>query len=133
MSASIVIADDHDVVRMGLRAILESRPEFEVAGEASNGVEAIEAVESLKPDILVLDLEMPELGGLEVLDRIRCSSPETRTIVFSMHGEEEYALRSLRSGAAGYITKLSGAGELIKAIQEAIAGRRYFNPPLPGI
>ena len=130
MSTSIVLADDHVVVREGIRAILSAEEDFEIVAEAVDGLEALEVVEVSKPDVLVLDLSMPALPGREVIKGVESKSPVTRVVVLSMHADEAYVLQALRSGAMGYVIKNAGADELAKAIREAVAGRRYVSPPL---
>jgi len=127
---TIVLADDHHVVRQGLRALLEGESEFSVVGEASEGLEVIKLVERLKPTILLLDLMMPGLNGLEVTRQVRQRWPETRVLILSMHANEAYVLEALRSGAAGYVLKDASAADLIQAVHEVAAGRRYLSPPL---
>lgn len=127
---TIIVADDHKVVRQGLRAILEAEPNFHVVGEAGNGLEVMRLVERLGPNVLVLDLMMPSLNGLEVARQVRKSSPNTQVVMLSMHRDESYVLEALKNGAAGYVLKDAGAEELIKAIREAAANRRYLSPPL---
>ncbi len=130
MSTSIVLADDHLVVREGLRAILEANPEYEVVAEAADGLETVQVVESLRPDILVLDLMMPNLPGLEVIRQVAKRSSTTRVVVVSMHADEAYVLQALRNGAFGYVIKTSGADELTKAITRAASSLHYLSPPL---
>jgi two-component system response regulator NreC len=127
---SIVLADDHKVVRQGLRAVLEFEPDFRVIGEAGNGLDASRLVERLRPDVLVLDLMIPGLSGLEVTRQLARRSPKTRVVILSMHGDKSYVLEALRNGAAGYVLKDASADELIKAVHEAAANRRYLSPPL---
>lgn len=127
---TIVLADDHHVVRQGLRALLEAEPGFSVVAEAADGLEAVNLVERLKPNVLVLDLMMPCLGGLEVAWEVRRRSPQTLVVVLSMHANEAYVLEALRNGAAGYVLKDSTAADLVHAVREAVAGRRYLSPPL---
>ena len=127
---TIVLADDHHVVRQGLRALLEAEPGFSVVAEAADGLEAVNLVERLKPNVLVLDLMMPRLGGLEVAWEVRRRSPRTCVVVLSMHANEAYVLEALRNGAAGYVLKDSTAADLAHAVREAVAGRRYLSPPL---
>lgn len=128
--ATIVLADDHHVVWQGLRALHEAEPAFRVIGEAGDGLEAVQQVEHLRPDVLVLDLMMPGLSGLEVTCQVRKRSPKTRVVILSMHANEAYVLEALRAGAAAYVLKESTSMELVRAIHEAIAGRRYLSPPL---
>jgi two-component system response regulator NreC len=127
---TVVLADDHQVVRQGLRAILEGEHNLRVVGEAGNGLEAARLVERLRPDVLVLDLMIPGLSGLEVTRQLAKRSPKTRVVILSMHGDKSYVLEALRNGAAGYVLKDSSADELIKAVHEAAANRRYLSPPL---
>ena len=127
---TIVLADDHHVVRQGLRALLEAEPGFSVVAEAADGLAAADLVERLKPNVLVLDLMMPRLGGLEVARQVRQRSPQTRVVVLSMHANEAYVLEALRNGVAGYVLKESTAADLVQAVREAVAGRRYLSPPL---
>jgi two-component system response regulator NreC len=127
---TIVLADDHQVVRQGLRAILEGERNLRVVGETGNGLEAARLVERLRPDVLVLDLMIPGLSGLEVTRQLGKRSPKTRVVILSMHGDKSYVLEALKNGAAGYVLKDSSADELIKAVHEAAANRRYLSPPL---
>jgi DNA-binding NarL/FixJ family response regulator len=127
---TIVLADDHQVVRQGLRAILEGERNLRVVGEAGNGIEATRLVERLRPDVLVLDLMIPGLSGLEVTRQLAKRSPKTRVVILSMHGDKSYVLEALKNGAAGYVLKDCSADELIKALHEAAVNRRYLSPPL---
>jgi len=127
---SIVLADDHQVVRQGLRALLEAEADFSLIGEAGDGLETARLVERLKPDVLIIDLMMPNLNGLEVTRQVGQRSPRTRVVILSMHANEAYVLEALRNGAAGYVLKESSAADLVKAVREVIAGRRYLSPPL---
>ena len=127
---TIVLADDHHVVRQGLRALLEAEPGFSVVAEAADGLAAADLAERLQPNVLVLDLMMPCLSGLEVARQVRRLSPQTRVVVLSMHANEAYVLEALRNGVAGYVLKESTAADLVQAVREAVAGRRYLSPPL---
>jgi len=127
---TIALADDHQVVRNGLRVLLEAEPDFSVVGEAGDGLEAVRLVERLQPDVLVLDLMMPGLNGLEVARQVSQRSPQTRVVILSMYDNEAYVLEALRAGAAAYVPKESTSAELVRAIREAVAGRRYLSPPL---
>jgi DNA-binding NarL/FixJ family response regulator len=124
------LADDHNIVRQGLRKLLEAEPDFRVIGEAGDGLEAAQIVESLEPDVFVVDVMMGGMNGLEVTKHVRKRSPKTRVVVLSMHADEGYVLEALRSGAKGYVLKDSLAEDLIHAIREAVAGRRYLSSPL---
>jgi DNA-binding NarL/FixJ family response regulator len=128
LKVTIVLADDHAIVRQGLRTLLESDPQFEVVGEAANGLEAIELVKRRKPTVLIADLMMPGLNGLETTRKVLRLKSKTRVIVLSMYRNEAYVLEALRIGAAGYIAKESGGAELFQAIREVVAGRRYLSP-----
>ena len=127
---SVVLADDHPVVRRGLRALLEAEPDIRVAGEAGAGLEALSAVEKLQPHILILDLMMPGVGGLEVTRQVAQRSPTTRIVILSMYANEAYVLEALRNGANAYVVKDAQAGELVRAVREVVAGRRYLGAPL---
>jgi two-component system response regulator NreC len=127
---SIFLADDHQVVRQGLRALLEAEPDFRLIGEAGDGLETAQLVENLEPDVLIIDLMMPNLNGLEVTRQVSQRSPRTHVVILSMHANEAYVLEALRNGAAGYVLKDSSAADLVKAVREVVAGRRYLSPPL---
>lgn len=126
----IVLADDHPIVRQGLRALLEAETDFQLVGEAGDGLEAVGLVERVKPDVLVLDLMMPGLAGFEVARQTRQRSPQTRIVILSMHADEGYVLEALAAGASAYVLKKSTTADLVKAIRDAIAGRRFLSPPL---
>jgi DNA-binding NarL/FixJ family response regulator len=127
---TIVLADDHQVVRQGLRSLLEAEPHFRVLGEAGNGLDVPRIVERLRPDVLVLDMMMPGLNGLEVTRQVKKRSPKTQVVILSMHKDESYVLEALKNGATAYVLKDSSAEELVKAVHEASASRRYLSPPL---
>jgi two-component system, NarL family, response regulator NreC len=129
---TIIVAEDHKVVRKGLIALLGLEPDFKIVGEAENGQEAQYLVEKLQPDILVLDLVMPVLNGLEVARSLGSKPGRTRIVVLSMHDSEVYVIEALRLGAQAYILKESSADELIRGIREAAAGHRYLSFPLSG-
>jgi len=127
---TIVLADDHHIVRQGLRALLEGQPDFQLVGEAGDGLEAVQLTERLKPDVLIIDLMMPSLNGLEATRQVGQRSPHTRVVILSMHANEAYVLEALRNGAAGYVLKDSSAADLVHAVREVVAGRRYLSSPL---
>jgi DNA-binding NarL/FixJ family response regulator len=126
----VLVADDHAIVRTGIRHVLESEPGFAVVGEASNGAEAIELAQSLQPDVAVLDISMPGASGLQVTQELRRLAPETRVLILSMHDNTEYVLESVRAGAHGYILKDTAATELRGAIHAVRRGESYFSPPI---
>ena len=126
----IVLADDHHVVRHGLRTLFNAEPDFEVIGEVSSGLDVLDMVEKKKPDILVLDLMMPEIGGLEVARQVSQRVPQTRIMVLSMQANEAYVLEALRNGAAGYCLKDTSATELIEAVRAIVSGQRYLSSTL---
>lgn len=125
-----ILADDHEIVRRGLRGILENEGSCKVLAEASDGLTAAQLVEKHKPQILVLDLNMPRLHGIEVLRQARTSSPNTRVIVLSMHSDEPYVIESLRTGAMAYILKGSESQEIMQALKEVQNGRRFLSATL---
>ncbi|MGI8918504.1 MAG: response regulator [Pyrinomonadaceae bacterium] len=127
---TIVLADDHQVVRQGLKALLDAEPDLRVIGEAGDGLQAIKRVEMLSPRILVLDLMMPGLNGLDVTPQIKKCSPNTQVVILSMYSNEAYVLEALGSGASAYVLKDSSSDDLVHAVREAAAGRRYLSPPL---
>lgn len=127
---TIVLADDHTVVRQGLRALLEAQTDFSVIAEARDGLEAVKLVEEKHPEVLILDLMMPGQSGFDVMKQLPGLSPETRIVVLSMHANEAYVLESLRCGASGYVLKDASSPDLVHAVREASAGRRYLSPPL---
>ncbi|MDM8000177.1 MAG: response regulator transcription factor [Dehalococcoidia bacterium] len=127
---TVVLADDHHLVRHSLRVMLETKPEFRVVGEAEDGLQALELLDRLKPDVIVIDVMMPRLGGLEVARQARKRSPSTRVVVLSMYADEAYVTEALRSGAQAYVLKSASPEEFVTAIKEAAAGHPYLSPPL---
>jgi two-component system response regulator NreC len=130
MSLSIVLADDHQMVREGLRSLLEKVVDFRVVGEVADGKAVIPLLEKVQPDVLVLDLMMPGLNGLEVARQVCAHEPHPAVVVLSMHANEAYVLEMLRAGALAYVLKDVGSACLIEAIRTATAGGRYLSPPL---
>ena len=127
MSISVFLADDHTIVRDGLRYLLEAHGDIVIAGEASNGRDAVKAVRKLQPDIVIMDILMEDMNGIEATDRICRESPASRVIILSMQSSSESILRALRAGARGYLFKESAGRELIQAIQAVRAGHRYLS------
>jgi two-component system response regulator NreC len=128
--ATIVLAEDHHVVREGIRALLERQRDFTVVGETSDGLEVAGLVERTSADVLVVDLVMPGLGGLDVAREVTRRSPKTRIVILSMHSGEAFVLQALRNGAAGYVLKESTGAELVQAIRQVLEGRPFLSPPL---
>jgi len=126
----ILLADDHNVMRRGLRLLLESQPEFQVVAEAADGRQAVEQAEATGPDVVVLDIAMPNLSGVEAAQRILASLPSTAVIILSMHSDEGYVLRALKSGAKGYLLKDSAEADLIEAIKTVTTGKTFFSPEI---
>ncbi len=123
----VVLADDHVVVRNGIRMLLESEGEIEVIGEASNGKEALEVAQQLQPDVLILDIRMPVMTGLEASSQIHEYAPQTKVLILSMHNDEEYILQSVECGASGYLLKDTSKEEFIKAINTVHQGGKFFS------
>ncbi len=126
----LVLADDHNIFRQALKRLLEDEPDLRVVGEASDGVSAARVTEALKPDVLVIDVIMGDMNGIDVVRQMAKVCPSTRAVVLSMHQDESYVLKALRAGAKAYVLKECVDSELTNAIREAAAGRRYLSPPL---
>jgi len=122
----VLVADDHTILREGLVALLQASGECQVVGQASDGIEAIDLALRLRPDVVVVDISMPRLNGIEVVRRIREQLEQTRVLVLTMHAEEEYVLHVVRAGAAGFLLKDSASGELLSAVRAIAAGRGYY-------
>ena len=126
----ILLADDHTVMRRGLRLLIESQPEFSVVAEASDGRQAVQQAEAMLPDVAVMDIAMPNLSGIEAAQRIATSLPQTAIVILSMHSDESYVLRALKVGAKGYLLKDSAEGDLIDAIKAVHQGKTFFSPEI---
>jgi DNA-binding NarL/FixJ family response regulator len=124
---NIVLADDHVLVRNGIKSMLESDSDIRVIGEASNGAEALDIAGKVHPDILVLDIRMPEMTGLEAAAKLKNVSPDTKAVILSMHDSEEYVLQALDAGAYGYLLKDTDKNEFIKALKQVQSGSKYFS------
>jgi DNA-binding NarL/FixJ family response regulator len=128
MKVRIVLADDHALVRAGMKSLLESTEGFEVVGEAPNGREAVRLAKSLKPDVALFDIAMPELNGLDAARRLNAECPEVRVLILSMHTDPGYVREAMQAGTAGYVLKDAGVEELELAIRAALRGERYLDP-----
>ncbi len=124
----IVLADDHKLMRSGLRVLLEQQPDFAVVGEASDGRDAVALVAAQRPDVLVMDIGMPSLNGIEAAAQITQSHPEVSIVMLSMHSDESYVLRALKAGAKGYLLKDSAEADLIRAVHAVADGKSFFSP-----
>ena len=129
----VVLADDHVLVRDGIKALLEDEQDIEVLDEASNGKEALEIIKERQPDLLIVDIRMPEMNGIEVVQAIKKEALKTKTLVLSMHDSEEYVLQSIQAGADGYLLKGSSKEEFVKALHPLQAGDKYFAGELSSI
>lgn len=130
MPITILVADDHAILRQGLRALLEDQNDFRVVGEASNGREAVQMVKETRPNVLIVDIMMPEMNGLEVARQVSKEVPDTRTIILSMHAKESYIQEAIKNGAAAYVLKESQTSELIQAVREVMKGKHFLSAPL---
>jgi DNA-binding NarL/FixJ family response regulator len=124
----ILLADDHAVVRQGFKMILDAQADMEIVGEAANGREAVDLAEQLRPDVVVMDVSMPELNGIEATRRLASSLPRARVVALSMHKDSVYVREILRAGARGYLLKDSGAADLVAAIRAVASGESYLSP-----
>ncbi len=124
----IVLADDHTIMRNGLRLVLERQPDLTIAGEASNGREALEVVDKVVPDLVIMDIAMPLLNGIEAAKRITGEHPKIAVLILSMHSDEAYILKALKAGARGYLLKDSAEADLIQAVRAVHTGKAFFSP-----
>jgi DNA-binding NarL/FixJ family response regulator len=126
----VLLADDHGIVRKGLRALLESQPGMKVAGEAADGREAVKLTAEIQPDVVIMDIAMPNLNGIEATAQIVKANPKTGVVILSMHSDEAYLVRALNAGARGYMLKDSAEEDLLRAIQAVAGGRPFFSPAI---
>ena len=126
----VFLADDHALVRAGIKALLEKIPDIQVVGEAGDGLVALELVKTLQPDLVLLDISMPGLNGLEVMERLKSDFPDIRVIILTIHDESAYAVDALRAGANGYLPKKAASDELMRAIQAVMGGETYLSPEI---
>jgi two-component system response regulator NreC len=124
----IFIAEDHTILREGLKVLLSGNPDFEIVGEAADGLEAISGIEKLSPDLILIDLSMPRMDGIESIREIKKRQSATKIIALTVHKTEEYVLATLKAGADGYILKDSTHGDLVVAIKSVLNGKRYLSP-----
>jgi DNA-binding NarL/FixJ family response regulator len=124
----VLLADDHTLIRAGLRMVVASQPDLNVAGEANDGREAVAMAEKLKPDVVVMDIGMPSLNGIEACRQIHAALPDTKVVMLSMHSDEGYVLRALKAGAKAYLLKDSAEADLARAIHAVVAGKSFFSP-----
>jgi two-component system, NarL family, response regulator NreC len=130
MTVTVLLADDHPIVRQGMRHLFEAEPDVRVVGEATDGLQTVQLVEKLKPNVLIVDMMMPGLNGLEILRQVKKRSPATFSIVLSMQSADAYVVEALKSGASGYVLKDSGPSELVHAVRQVIQGQRFLSPQL---
>jgi two-component system response regulator NreC len=128
--ARILLVEDHIVVRQGLKALLSGEADIEVVGEADNGREALQGVSDLQPDLVLMDISMPGLNGIEATRQICQNHPGVEVVILSMHSNEEYVFQVLRAGASGYVLKQSDSSEVLTAIRAALAGGSFLSPPI---
>lgn len=132
-SIKIILADDHEIVRTGIKILLESEGDIEVVAEASDGFEAVEMVREYQPDILVVDIRMPKMNGIEATVKVKNEFPAIKVLVLSMHEDEEYIMKSVEGGAHGYLLKDTSKPEFIKAIHSIFEGHKYFSGDISNI
>ncbi|HEX9733460.1 MAG TPA: response regulator transcription factor [Thermoanaerobaculia bacterium] len=130
MAIRVFIADDHTMFREGLRRVLEDQPQIEVVGEAATGPETLSGARETRPDVVLLDLEMPGRGGFAVAEELKSANPALRVLVLTSYRDDEYAIRSLKAGAEGFLTKDRAAAEVVKAVRAVYAGGHYLPPEL---
>jgi DNA-binding NarL/FixJ family response regulator len=129
----IVIAEDHTILREGLRALLTSDPEFDIVGEAEDGLDAIKSVKSLTPDVVIMDLSMPKMNGVAAIKEIKRITPDTKIVVLTVHKNEEYILAAFQAGSDGYVLKYAGHEELVSAIRTVLKGQPYLSPAVSAV
>ncbi len=126
MAVTIIIADDHDIIRKGIRNILHANSDYKVVGEAADGEEVLAKVKKLRPDVLLLDISMPKISGLEVIEQVHYISPRTKIIIISMHKSPVYIMKAVQSGVKGYLQKENAAEELLPALVKVVSGNIYL-------
>jgi len=133
MSIRVLIADDHKIMLAGLRSLLEKQNDLEVVAEAENGRKAVQMAQETEPDVVVMDVSMPDLNGIEATKQIKESVPKTRVIALSMHSDKRFVMGMLRAGASGYLLKDCASQELANAIHQVSAGKKYLSPEITGV
>ena len=133
MSIRVLIADDHKIMLAGLRSLLEKQTDFEVVGEADNGRKAVQMAQEKTPDVVVMDVSMPDLNGIEATMQIIESLPKTRVVALSMHSDKRFVMGMLRAGASGYLLKDCASQELANAIVQVAGGKKYLSPEITGV
>jgi DNA-binding NarL/FixJ family response regulator len=133
MAIRVLIADDHKIMLAGLRSLLEKQSDIDVVGEAENGRKAVQMVQEKKPDVVVMDVSMPDLNGIEATTQIKESVPESKVIALSMHSDKRFVMGMLRAGAAGYLLKDCASQELANAIAQVAGGKKYLSPEITGV
>ncbi len=128
----IIITEDHTILRQGLRVLLSSDPDFKIVGEAEDGRESVRLAEALSPDLILMDLSMPKMTGIEAISEIKKRSTDIKIVVLTVHGGEEYVLSALEAGADGYVLKDANRDELTTAIRKVLEGKRYLSPDVSG-
>ncbi|WP_289060413.1 response regulator transcription factor [uncultured Zobellia sp.] len=132
-TTSIILADDHSLVRDGIRSLLESESDLKVIAEASDGIEAIEMVNKNSPDLLIIDIRMPRMTGIEAVEKLSAQNSPVKCIILSMHDSEEYILKSVKAGALGYLLKDTGKTEFLKAIHAVREGGKYYSGDISNV
>jgi len=133
MSIRILLADDHEIVRYGLRCLIEEQPDMEVVGDAEDGRTAVDLARQLKPSVVIMDISMPDMNGIEATRRILIECPEIKVIVLSMHDKRQFVIETLKAGVFGYVLKTKVRDDLIRAIRAAVAGEVYLSSKITGI
>jgi len=127
MKARIILADDHQIMRDGLKALLEKHPSMEVIGEAENGIQTLELTRQKKPDVVIMDIAMPDMNGIEVTRQLKAEMPDLKIIALSMHADRRFVTEILKAGASAYVLKQSAFDDLVKAIRAVVVGRRFLS------
>jgi DNA-binding NarL/FixJ family response regulator len=133
MALNVFIVEDHTLVRSGIRALLQAAPNLNVVGEASNGRDAVEMIQQLQPDLVLMDVAMPELNGIDAARQVHAALPTARIIMLSMHEDRQYVFESLKAGATGYVLKSAAFQDLIAAIDTVMSNRNYISPGLSDV